>query len=46
MVGEGTLVITDVREDDQASYQCVAKNIVGTRSAEEVSLSIHGKFNS
>ena len=39
---EGSLVITQVDEDDDAKYQCLAKNVVGTRGSEKAQLSVLG----
>ena len=41
---EGSLVITQVDEDDDAKYQCLAKNVVGTRGSEKAQLSVLGKY--
>lgn len=40
---EGSLVITNVDEDDDAKYQCLAKNEVGTRQSAKAQLSVLGK---
>lgn len=37
---EGSLVIVNVGEDDEAKYQCFAKNIVDTRSSGKAQLSV------
>lgn len=42
--GDGDLVIQDVRDDDEGKYQCMAKNLVGTRSTDKVDLSIQGNY--
>ena len=42
---EGSLVITNVNEDEDAKYQCLAKNVVGTRGSAKAQLSILGKNN-
>ena len=42
MEAEGSLVITKVDEDDDAKYQCVAKNVVGTRHSSKAQLSVLG----
>ena len=42
---EGSLVITQLDEDDDAKYQCLAKNVVGTRGSAKAQLSILGKQN-
>ena len=42
---EGSLVITNVNEDEDAKYQCLAKNVVGTRGSAKAQLSILGKIN-
>ena len=42
---EGSLVITQLDEDDDAKYQCLAKNVVGTRGSAKAQLSILGKRN-
>ena len=41
---EGSLVIAQVAEDDDAKYQCLAKNVVGTRGSEKAQLSVLGKI--
>ena len=41
---EGSLVITNVNEDEDAKYQCLAKNVVGTRGSAKAQLSILGKI--
>ena len=41
---EGSLVIAQVAEDDEAKYQCLAKNVVGTRGSEKAQLSVLGKI--
>jgi len=42
--GDGDLVIEDVQDDDEGKYQCLAKNLVGTRSTDKVDLSIQGDY--
>ena len=42
---EGSLVITQLDEDDDAKYQCLAKNVVGTRGSAKAQLSILGKHS-
>ena len=42
---EGSLVITQLDEDDDAKYQCLAKNVVGTRGSAKAQLSILGKYS-
>ena len=42
---EGSLVITQLDEDDDAKYQCLAKNVVGTRGSAKAQLSILGRQN-
>ena len=41
--GEGDLVITNVTDDDEGKYQCLAKNVVGTRSTDKADLRVQGK---
>ena len=41
---EGSLVITKVEEDDDAKYQCLAKNVVGTRGSAKAQLSVLGEY--
>ena len=41
---EGSLVITNVNEDEDGKYQCLAKNVVGTRGSAKAQLSILGKI--
>ena len=41
---EGSLVITNVNEEEDAKYQCLAKNVVGTRGSAKAQLSILGKI--
>ena len=41
---EGSLVITNVKEDEDAKYQCLAKNVVGTRGSAKAQLSVLGKI--
>ena len=42
---EGDLVIQNVSDEDEGKYQCLAKNIVGTRSTDKAELFVQGKFN-
>ena len=42
---EGSLVITQLDEDDDAKYQCLAKNVVGTRGSAKAQLSVLGKYS-
>jgi hypothetical protein len=43
--GEGDLVISNVTDDDEGKYQCLAKNIVGTRSTDKADLTVQGKVS-
>jgi len=43
--GEGDLVIENVSDEDEGKYQCLAKNIVGTRSTEKAELQVQGNHN-
>ena len=42
---EGDLIIENVSDEDEGKYQCLAKNIVGTRSTDKAELFVQGKSN-
>jgi roundabout, axon guidance receptor 2 len=39
------LAIQDVRQSDEGSYQCVAKNVAGVRDSFAGFLKIYGEFD-
>ena len=41
---EGPLVIEFVEESDEGMYTCVAENSAGTRSSQQVMLTVRGLF--
>ncbi|XP_022250444.1 roundabout homolog 2-like, partial [Limulus polyphemus] len=43
MVGQGNLVIENIRQDDEGRYKCIAKNMVGERESPVATLAVNVK---
>ena len=43
IVDEGSLRISGVQDEDEGSYQCVAKSVVGSRDSRKASLFVQGQ---
>ena len=42
--GEGTLVLNGMTSEDEGRYQCLAKNLAGTKGSEKALLTMYGKL--